>query len=50
MTAPFKLTGTPAHIKRHAPLMGEQTLYVFQELLGVPRQRVEEMVERKVLW
>ncbi|MEK7872817.1 MAG: CoA transferase, partial [Chloroflexota bacterium] len=50
MNAPFKLTANPSKVRRHAPLIGEHNMHVFHGLLGLPRQRVEDLIERKVLY
>ncbi len=50
MNAPFKLTACPDKVRRYAPLMGEHNMHVFHNLLGLPQQRVEDLIERKVLY
>ena len=46
---PFKLSGTPGEVRRHAPLLGEHNDYVFRELLGKPESEIAQLVEEKVI-
>ncbi|MBI2908154.1 MAG: CoA transferase [Chloroflexi bacterium] len=41
---PFKLSATPARIRRHAPLLGEHNERVFGDLLGMSRDDMERLV------
>jgi formyl-CoA transferase len=38
---PFKLSGTPAKIQRHPPLLGEHTEEILSTLLGYSREEIE---------
>ncbi len=40
---PFKLSGTPADIRRHPPLLGEHTDEVLMEELGLSAEEVERL-------
>ncbi|MFH1485073.1 MAG: CoA transferase, partial [Chloroflexota bacterium] len=47
---PFKLSGTPAKVKRHGPLLGEHNEYAFGELLGLSKGEVRSLIEGEVLF
>ncbi|MFA4837641.1 MAG: CoA transferase [Dehalococcoidia bacterium] len=47
---PWKLSGTPARIIRHGPLMGEHNQYVFGELLGLSKPEIENLAAEKVIY
>jgi benzylsuccinate CoA-transferase BbsF subunit len=47
---PFKLSGTPGEVRRHAPLLGEHNDYVFRELLGRTESEIAQLVEEKVIF
>jgi crotonobetainyl-CoA:carnitine CoA-transferase CaiB-like acyl-CoA transferase len=47
---PWRLSETPAHIRRHAPLLGEHDAYVFGELLGMTPAEIERLKEEKVIY
>lgn len=47
---PFKLSGTPATVRRHGPLLGEHNDFVFGELLGLPEQEVKNLEEQQILF
>jgi crotonobetainyl-CoA:carnitine CoA-transferase CaiB-like acyl-CoA transferase len=40
---------TPAALERWTPALGEHNDYVFDELLGLTRARIEELVATKVI-
>lgn len=46
---PYKLSATPARIRRHAPLLGEHNEYIFCDVLGMPKREIEELVKEGVL-
>jgi benzylsuccinate CoA-transferase BbsF subunit len=46
---PFKLSGTPGEVRRHAPLLGEHNDYVFRELLGRTESEIAQLIEEKVI-
>jgi len=50
MSPPFKLSETPATIKKAGPLLGEHNEYVFGELLGMPKQMITQLKEEKVIY
>ena len=41
---PFQLSETPGRLTRPAPLLGEHTDYVLQDLLGIPEQQVNQYI------
>ena len=47
---PFKLSGTPGEVRRHAPMLGQHNDYVFRELLGKPESEIAQLVEEKVIY
>ena len=44
------LSETPGEIRRPAPLLGEHNDYVFGELLGLPREEIDRMIDRKIIY
>lgn len=46
----WQLSKTPAHIRRHAPLLGEHNQQVFGGILGLSSEEVERLEKEKVLW
>ena len=46
----WKLNKTPGRIEKRAPLMGEHNHYVFGELLGMPQEEIDQLVQEKVLF
>ncbi len=47
---PWKLSETPASIRRHAPLLGEHNEYVFCELLGMSADEVADLEAEQVIY
>ncbi len=47
---PWKLSATPAGIKRHAPLLGEHNDFIFHGLLGISRKEIKELEEEQVIY
>lgn len=47
---PWKLSDTPAKITRSAPLFGEHTHQIYQELLGLSEEEIERLEEEKVIY
>ena len=47
---PFKLSGTPGEVRRHAPMLGQHNDYVFRELLGKPESEIAQLIEEKVIY
>lgn len=45
----IKMSDTPAHIYRHAPLLGENTDEILSSLLGYDSAKIEELRSKKVL-
>ncbi|MBI3953175.1 MAG: CoA transferase [Chloroflexi bacterium] len=50
MGPPWKLATTPAQVIRPAPLLGQHTGYVLQELLGLPEPAAEELRAEGVVY
>ncbi len=46
----WKMSKTPGKIRHRAPLVGEHNNYVFGELLGMPQEEIDRLVEEKVLF
>jgi len=44
------LSETPGEIRRPAPLLGEHNDYVFGELLGLPKDDIEKLIQEKVIF
>jgi crotonobetainyl-CoA:carnitine CoA-transferase CaiB-like acyl-CoA transferase len=47
---PWRLSATPASIKRHAPLLGEHNDFIFHGLLGMSREEIKELEEEQVIY
>jgi benzylsuccinate CoA-transferase BbsF subunit len=47
---PWRLSATPAGIKRHAPLLGEHNDHVFHDLLGMSTEEIERLKEEKAIF
>lgn len=45
----WRMTPDEAKIERGAPLIGEHNDYVYREILGLPRDRVDDLIARKVI-
>jgi benzylsuccinate CoA-transferase BbsF subunit len=46
---PWRLSDTPAAIRRPSPLLGEHNHYVLGQILGMPDQEIEELVRDGVV-
>lgn len=49
-TPPFKVVGEERVSPRTAPLIGEHTIEIVQELLGMPEQEARRLIEEKVFY
>ena len=47
---PWKLSDTPASIRRHAPLLGEHNHEIFGGRLGMSREEIERLEEEQVIY
>jgi benzylsuccinate CoA-transferase BbsF subunit len=47
---PWRLSETPATIRRHAPLLGEHNTYVFCDLLGLSGEEVAALETEQVIY
>jgi benzylsuccinate CoA-transferase BbsF subunit len=47
---PWRLSHTPGHISRPAPLLGEHNQYVFGELLGLQEADIQRLVEAEAIY
>lgn len=45
----WRIHPDPPKVERGAPLVGEHNDYVYGELLGLPRERIDDLIERKVI-
>jgi len=50
LTPPWKLSETPATIRRHAPLLGEHNDEVFHGWLGLSREEIKKLEEEQVIY
>ena len=46
----WKMSKTPGKIRRHAPLVGQHNHYVFGELLGMPKDEIEQLEAEKIIY
>ncbi|MFH1487185.1 MAG: CoA transferase, partial [Chloroflexota bacterium] len=47
--APYRLSATPAKIRRHAPLLGEHNEYIFGDVLGMSKGEIENLASEAIL-
>ena len=47
---PWRLSATPARVPQAAPLIGEHNQYVLGELLGMPQDEIDRLVEEEVVY
>ena len=40
----FRLSETPEHLSRPAPLLGQHNDYVWRELAGIPEDELEQLI------
>lgn len=45
----WRMSPDEAKVERGAPLIGEHNDYVYRELLGLPRDRLDDLIARKVI-
>jgi len=50
VSPPWKLSRTPAQIRRPGPLLGEHNQYVLGELLGMSGDEIERLVAEEVVY
>jgi benzylsuccinate CoA-transferase BbsF subunit len=50
LSPPFRLSETPARIRRHAPLLGEHDHPIFEQLLGMSPSEIEKLKEEQVIY
>jgi crotonobetainyl-CoA:carnitine CoA-transferase CaiB-like acyl-CoA transferase len=46
----WKMSKTPGKIRRHAPLVGQHNHFVFGELLGMPKNEIDQLEKEKVIY
>lgn len=46
---PWRLSATPAEVRRPAPLIGEYNQYVLGELLGMEQSEIDQLIEEQVV-
>ena len=47
---PWRLSATPAKVRRSAPLLGEHNQYVLSGLLGMEQSEIDRLVEEQVVY
>jgi benzylsuccinate CoA-transferase BbsF subunit len=47
---PWRLSATPAGIKRRSPLLGEHNDLIFHGLLGMSRDEIKQLEEEQVIY
>ncbi len=47
---PWRFSKTPTSIRRPAPLLGEHNHYVLNELLGIPEEEIQRLVDDGVIY
>jgi len=50
ITSPYLMSETPARIRGTAPRLGEDSDSVFRDLLGLPGDEIERLVEARVIY
>jgi benzylsuccinate CoA-transferase BbsF subunit len=50
LSPPWRLSDTPAQIRRHAPSLGEHQQQIFEELLEMSAAEIESLKEEKVIY
>jgi len=50
LSPPWRLSATPARIRRHAPSLGEHTERIFGELLGMSPEEIEALKKEQVIY
>ena len=47
---PWKMSETQPEITRAAPLLGEHNTYVFQDLLGLSQQELDQLIQEQIVY
>jgi benzylsuccinate CoA-transferase BbsF subunit len=47
---PWRISGVPREIRRPAPNIGEHSDYVLRDILGLTDEKIEELVQQKVVY
>jgi benzylsuccinate CoA-transferase BbsF subunit len=50
VSPPWRLSETPASIRRHAPSLGEHSQQIFEQLLGMSPEEIESLKEEQVIY
>jgi benzylsuccinate CoA-transferase BbsF subunit len=50
ISPPWRLSETPARIRRHAPLLGEHNRNILEQLLGMSRDDIKKLEEERVIY
>jgi crotonobetainyl-CoA:carnitine CoA-transferase CaiB-like acyl-CoA transferase len=45
----WRMSPDPAAVERGAPLLGEHNDYVYREILGLPQERLDDLIARKIV-
>ena len=48
--SPLKMSETPGRATGHAPLIGENTVDVLLNILGISREEIDKLLEENVLY
>ncbi len=46
---PWRFSRTPAHVRGHGPLLGQDNEYVFGEILGIPQQEIARLSAANII-
>jgi benzylsuccinate CoA-transferase BbsF subunit len=50
LSPPWRLSETPASVRRHAPMLGEHDQEIFEKLLGMSPGEIESLKEEQVIY
>jgi len=50
VSPPWRLSETPASVRRHAPSLGEDNEYIFCDLLGMSKAEIKDLEKEKVVY
>jgi crotonobetainyl-CoA:carnitine CoA-transferase CaiB-like acyl-CoA transferase len=45
----WRITPDGPKVERGAPLLGEHNAYVYREILGLPQERLDDLIARKIV-
>jgi len=47
---PWKMSKTPGQIRHHGPFFGEHDNEIFGEMLGMPQEEIDRLVEEGIIY